>query len=333
MNKDQKVLVTGGAGYIGSHIVLSCLDAGYGVVVIDRDEKACKHLQKCLSRRKKLKVFNADIENEIYLDGIFENENIGAIIHCAANISVPESVDNPLKYYYNNTSKSIKLLERAKKFGVNRFILSSTAAVYGEPPAKVAASIPETQPCRPINAYGESKLMFETILKKYSESNSNFKYTSLRYFNVAGNDIQNRVQDINWRYKENVVPKILSRLIQGKGDFTIFGKDYDTPAGTCVRDYLHPTDLANAHLIALKQGVTGVYNLGTNKGNSVWDLVKEAVNIVDAELNVIKGNRRKGDPEILVANATKFMKKTGWEASYSLNDIVRTAYKAYLKVQ
>ena len=115
MDKEKSVLVTGGAGYIGSHIVLSCLDAGYHVVVIDRDEKACKHLQKCLSRRKKIKIFNADIDNDVYVDGVFQNENIGAIIHCAADISVPESVDNPLKYYYNNTSKSIKLLEKAKK--------------------------------------------------------------------------------------------------------------------------------------------------------------------------------------------------------------------------
>jgi len=333
MNKDQKVLVTGGAGYIGSHIVLSCLDAGYGVVVIDRDEKACKHLQKCLSRRKKLKVFNADIENEIYLDGIFENENIGAIIHCAAETSVSESMSNPLKHYYNNTAKSIKLLERSKKYGVNRFIFSSSADVYGEPPSKIAESIPETQPCKPINPHGESKLMFETILKKYSSSNSNFKYTSLRYFNVAGNDIQNRVQDIKWRYKEEVVPMILARLIQGKGEFTVFGKDYNTPDGTFVRDYVHPTDLANAHLMVLKQEVTGVYNIGTNKGHTIWDLIKEAVNIVDAELSVLKGNRREGDPEILVANATKFMKKTGWEPSYSINDIMRTAYKAYLKVK
>ena len=147
MDKEKSVLVTGGAGYIGSHIVLTCLDAGYHVVVIDRDEKACKHLQKCLSRRKKIKIFNADIDNDVYMDGVFQNENIGAIIHCAADISVPESIENPLKYYDNNTSKSIKLLEKAKKNGVNNFVFSCTAAVYGEPPENVAGSIPETQPC------------------------------------------------------------------------------------------------------------------------------------------------------------------------------------------
>ena len=201
MNKEKSVLVTGGAGYIGSHVVLSCLDAGYRVVVIDRDEKACKHLQKCLSRRKKIKVFNADIDNDVYVDGVFENENIGAIMHCAADISVPESVDNPVQYYYNNTSKSIKLLDTARRYNVNNFIFLALLPVYGEPPEDVAGSIPETHPCRPINAYGESKLMFETILKRYSDVNPNFKYYSLRYFNVAGSDIDNRVQDITLEKK------------------------------------------------------------------------------------------------------------------------------------
>ena len=333
MNKEKSVLVTGGAGYIGSHIVLTCLDAGYHVVVIDRDEKACKHLQKCLSRRKKIKVFNADIDNDVYVDGVFQNENIGAIIHCAADISVPESVDNPVKYYYNNTSKSIKLLEKAKRYGVNNFVFSCTAAVYGDPPKEVAFSIPETQPCRPINAYGESKLMFETILKRYSKVNPNFKYASLRYFNVAGNDIGNRVQDIHWRQKGNVVPKIMSRILDGKGEFTVFGVDYDTDDGSCIRDYVHPTDLAKAHLICLEQEVVGVYNLGTNRGTSVWEIVKESVSCTNSEINVIHGSKRKGDPPKLVANPSRFMEKTGWEASYNISEIVRTAYKAYKKVK
>ena len=333
MDKEKSVLVTGGAGYIGSHIVLSCLDAGYHVVVIDRDEKACKHLQKCLSRRKKIKIFNADIDNDVYMDGIFENENIGAIMHCAADISVPESVDNPVKYYHNNTSKSIKLLEKAKKNGVNNFVFSCTAAVYGEPPANVAGSIPETQPCRPINAYGESKLMFETILKRYSEVNPNFKYASLRYFNVAGNDIQNRVQDIHWKKKENIIPKIMSRIIEGKGEFRIFGVDYDTPDGSCIRDYIHPSDLANAHLVCLQKGTTGVFNLGTNRGSSVWEIVRESVESTGSEIDVIHDKPRKGDPKILVANPSRFIEKTGWEPAYNLGEIVRTAYKAYRKVK
>ena len=291
MDKEKSVLVTGGAGYIGSHVVLACLDAGYRVVVIDRDEKACKHLQKCLSRRKKLKVFNADIGNDVYLDGIFSNENVGAIMHLAADISVPESIDNPVKYYFNNTSKSIKLLEAARRHGVNNFIFSCTAAVYGEPSKDVAASIPETQPCRPINAYGESKLMFETILRRYQKANPSFKYASLRYFNVAGNDIGNRVQDINWKKKENIVPKIL------------------------------------------KNEVCGVFNLGSKKGYSVWDVVHECITVVGEEMEVTHGNRRKGDPAILVADSSKFHEATGWEATFSLNEIIATALKAYKKVR
>jgi UDP-glucose 4-epimerase len=333
MDKEKSVLVTGGAGYIGSHIVLSCLDAGYRVVVIDRDEKACKHLQKCLSRRKKLKVFNADIENDVYMDGIFQNENIGAIIHCAADISVPESVDNPVKYYYNNTSKSIKLLDTARRYNVNNFIFSCTAAVYGEPPEDVANSIPETHPCRPINAYGESKLMFETILKRHSDVNPNFKYCSLRYFNVAGSDIDNRVQDLHWRKKENIIPKILSRVIDDKGEFKIFGTDYETADGSCIRDYIHPTDLANAHLVCLEKNVKGVFNLGTNRGTSVWEVIKEVVSATSSEINVVHSGRRKGDPKVLVANPTRFMKETGWEPAYKISEIIRTAYKAYRKVK
>ena len=333
MDKEKSVLVTGGAGYIGSHVVLACLDAGYRVVVIDRDEKACKHLQKCLSRRKKLKVFNADIGNDVYLDGIFSNENVGAIMHLAADISVPESIDNPVKYYFNNTSKSIKLLEAARRHGVNNFIFSCTAAVYGEPSKDVAASIPETQPCRPINAYGESKLMFETILRRYQKANPRLKYPSLRYFNVAGNDIGNRVQDINWKKKENIVPKILKNVLDGKNSFTVFGVDYKTEDGSCIRDYIHPSDLANAHVTCLKNEVCGVFNLGSKKGYSVWDVVHECITVVGEEMEVTHGNRRKGDPAILVADSSKFHEATGWEATFSLNEIIATALKAYKKVR
>ncbi len=334
MDKEKSVLVTGGAGYIGSHIVLTCLDAGYHVIVIDRDEKACKHLQKCLSRRKKIKIFNADIDNDVYMDGVFQNENIGAIIHCAADISVPESVDNPLKYYFNNTSKSIKLLEKAKRYGVNNFVFSCTAAVYGEPKGDVAKSIPETQPCRPINAYGESKLMFETILKRYSEVNPNFKYTSLRYFNVAGNDIGNRVQDIHWRQKGNIIPKILSSVIDGKGEFRIFGTDYDTSDGSCIRDYIHPTDLANAHLLCIEKDVKGVFNLGNKQrcfclGNCQRSLCLQPT----LKLMWFMTREEKAIPKVLVANPTIFIKETGWEPAYNLGEIVRTAYKAYRKVK
>jgi UDP-glucose 4-epimerase len=333
MDKEKSVLVTGGAGYIGSHIVLACLNAGYRVVVIDRDEKACKHLQKCLSRRKKIKIFNADIENDVYLSGIFENESVGAIVHCAADISVPESIENPVKYYYNNTSKSIKLLEKAKKYGISKFVFSCTAAVYGEPPEHVGNSIPETHPCRPINAYGESKLMFETILKRHSEVNPNFKYASLRYFNVAGSDIDNKVQDIHWRSKGNIIPKILANVIDGRGEFKIFGTDYDTADGSCIRDYIHPTDLAKAHLLCIEKDVTGVFNLGTNRGTSVWEIVKEVVSVTSSEIDVTHSKRRKGDPKILVANPTRFMKETGWEPAYNISEIIRTAYKAYRKVK
>jgi UDP-glucose 4-epimerase len=332
MNKEKSVLVTGGAGYIGSHIVLSCLDAGYKVIVIDKDKKACDHLIKCTKRRKKIKVFNADIDNDVYIDGIFTNENIGAVIHCAAYISVPESVDNPLKYYANNTAKTTKLLYKMKKHNINLFLFSSTAAVYGIPDRESERGITEKTPCKPINPYGESKLMVETILKRHSLQNPNFRYVSFRFFNVAGSDISNRVQDIHWKKKGNIVPKLLNSVLNKKG-FQVFGTDYDTDDGSCVRDYIHPTDLATAHMLALgNDKLKGVYNLGSNKGNSVWEVIKSTVRVTDEEIEIEHAKRRKGDPPVLTADPKKFMEASGWEPSYTMKEIISTAYKAYKKV-
>ena len=333
MNKEKSVLVTGGAGYIGSHVVLACLDSGYKVIVIDRDKKACEHLQKCLSQRKKVKIFNADIGNDVYLDGIFKNENVGAIMHLAADASVPDSVDDPLTFYHNNTAKSISLLDKARKYGVTNFIFSCTAAVYGQPSDEICASISETQPCKPITPYGESKLMFETILKRYSEVNKNFMYSSLRYFNVSGNDIGNRVQDVQWRKKGNIIPKILGNIIDGRSGFNVYGTDLDTPDGSCIRDYVHVTDIANAHMICLEKQVKGVYNLGTNRGTSVWEIVREVVSVTGDEIDVTHSKPRQGDPKILVANPSRFIEKTGWEPAYNISEIIRTAYKAYRKIK
>ena len=330
MKNKKTVMVTGGTGYIGSHAVLACLDAGHKVIVIDKDKGACDHLTKCLKRRKKLQVFNADIDNDVYIDGIFSNEKVDAVIHCAAYICVPESVENPLKYYENNTAKSIKLLNKMKNHGVNTFVFASTAAVYGA--AKDGVALTETTPCKPINAYGESKLMIETVLKKHAKQNPNFRYASFRFFNVAGNDLGNRVQDIHWREKQNLVPKIMNIVIRQKGTLKVFGTDLPTADGSCVRDYIHPSDLATAMLTAVEKDVHGVFNLGTKNGSSVWEMVKESVSVTQTELDVEHAKPRAGDPHVLIADSTKFREATGWEPTYTTREMIETAYKAYRKV-
>ena len=331
IDKSKTIVVTGGAGYIGSHVVLGMLDAGYEVVVIDKDKVACDYLIKKQSRRKRLKVYNADIMNDVYMDGIFKNHDVGAVCHCAACISVPESVDNPLKYYENNTAKTINLLHRMKQNNINVFLFASTAAVYGDPTSEKPIS--EKTLCQPINAYGESKLMVETVLRKHALTHPNFRYVSFRFFNVAGNDIQNRVQDIHWKSKGNLVPKVLGNVITGKGSVHVFGTDYGTEDGSCIRDYVHPTDLASAHLLALQNPkIKGVYNLGTKKGNSVWEVIKTCVSVTEEEIEIVHANRRKGDPVVLIADSTKFREASGWEPAYNLREIIHTAYKAYKKV-
>lgn len=326
----ETVLVTGGAGYIGSHAVHSLLDSGRNVVVVDRDKDACDNLLNRYSKRRKkkgsLKVHCTDITNDVWMDGILQNEKPTAVMHLAADINVPESVTNPLKYFNNNTAKTINLLDRLIRHGIYRFINSSTAAVYGQP--KNAQSIPESEPCKPLNAYGHSKLMTEFTLKKIDDTIPAFKYTSFRYFNVAGCHLSGKVKDYRWKEKHNVIPVFVSRINKNL-DLNIYGIDYATPDGSCIRDYIHPEDLISAHMIALDDDVTGVYNLGSGTGFSVWNIVENFVSITGRNINITHCPRRAGDPEILVANHEKFTNETGWEPTFTLKEIVASAWKAY----
>ena len=329
--KNKTILVTGGAGYIGSHVVLSCLRSGCKVIVVDKDEKACKHLKKCLSRRKKLSVYNADIENDVYMNGIMSNNKIDAVVHCAAYISAPESIQSPLKYYENNTAKTLKLLEMMKSHGVNIFIFASSAAVYGN--ISPDGILRESDRCKPVTPYGESKLMVETVLKKHASQSPAFRYVSFRFFNAAGNDIDNKIQDINWGSKSNLIPQVLKSVIKDTGSVKIYGTDLPTPDGTCIRDYIHPTDIASAILISIEnEEINGVFNLGTNKGSTVWEVIKEVVSITQGELDIQHVKPREGDPHLVIAESTKFKNVSGWEPSYNLREIVESAYKSYRKV-
>ena len=324
----ETVLVTGGAGYIGSHAVMSLLASGRKVVVIDKSKEACDHLIKTFSRRKnKPLVHCCDIDNDVWVDGILKNEKPTAVMHFAADICVPESVQNPLKYYNNNTAKTIRFLDKLVRNGIYRFIFSSTAAVYGMP--ENSSNIVEKTPCQPINPYGQSKLMVEHVLKKMSDSIPAFEYTSFRYFNVAGFHISGRITDPKWKEKLNIVPMFLSRILYNDGKVDIYGTDYKTPDKTCIRDYVHPEDIISAHMLALDGDISGVYNLGSGMGYSVWNVVENFVFVTGRELDVIHKPRRKGDPAILIANSDRFRQISGWEPTYSLRDMVATAWKAY----
>lgn len=326
--KHETVLVTGGAGYIGSHAVMSLLSSGRKVIVVDRDKDSCENLRKVFSRRKNKPVIHCcDIDNDVWMDGILQNEKPTAVMHFAADICVPESVTNPLKYYENNTAKTIKFLTRLQRHGIHRFIFSSTAAVYGTP--KKTDGIVETTPCQPINAYGNSKLMVEFVLKQMSKAIPAFTYTSFRYFNVAGSHISGRLSDPKWKDKLNVFPRFLSGVLNDNGRIYVYGTDYETKDGTCVRDYIHPEDIVSAHMIALDDDIDGVYNLGCGEGYSVWDIVEKFVSVTGKELDVLHKPRRQGDPSILVADSSRFSSITGWEPKYTLKDMVATAWKTY----
>jgi UDP-glucose 4-epimerase len=332
MDKEKSVLVTGGAGYIGSHIVLACLDAGYKVVVFDRDEKACNHLTKCLRRYKGLKVFNTDVINKVYLEGVLTNESIGAVIHSDTLPDDYNSSFDPLNHYSEITERGIFLLNTMRKFGVSKFIFTSNSSVYGQQKAD-KMSVSETDPCKPLGSFGESTLMFETILKKHADANPSFSYASLRVFNASGNDIGIRVSDVNWRKRNSLIPKILASVIDGGKEFPVNGTDLNTADGSPVRDFVHVTDVANAHVTCLENDIKGVYNLSSGRETSVWEVVREVVKLTNSDIEVAHQYKIKTDPTVLVGNSDKFTKVSGWEPSYNLGEILRTAYKSYKKVK
>jgi UDP-glucose 4-epimerase len=328
--KRETILVTGGAGYIGLHAVNALLSSGRKVIVVDWNEQSCDLLRKTFSRRKKQpEVYCADIDNDVYINGILKNEKPDAVMHFASSISVPESIRNPLLYYTNNTAKTIRLVDRMIRNGVYRLICSSTAAVYGSPENN--EPLQENTLCKPINAYGQSKLMIEHILKKTSQTIPAFKYTSFRYFNVAGSNIDGKIRDPQWRSKGNVIPKFLSAVLDGKPHLEIYGTDYDTPDGTCIRDYIHVDDIISAHMIALDSKIEGVYNLGSSEGSSVWNVVEKTVAVTNTEIDVIHKPRREGDPSILIADSSRFRELTNWEPTYTLKEMIASAWKAYSK--
>ncbi|MDQ7032095.1 MAG: UDP-glucose 4-epimerase GalE [Desulfonauticus sp.] len=318
----EKVLVTGGAGYIGSHTVLALLEAGYEVVVYDNLSTG---RPEAVLPPAKLVV--GDLSDTETLDNFLAQENFSAIIHFAAHIVVPESVENPLKYYSNNTSNTTQLLQLALKHNINNFIFSSTAAVYGMPKH---IPVSENSPLNPINPYGRSKLMSEWVIQDTGLAHPEFHYIILRYFNVAGADPKGRIGQSTPNATHLI--KVASQTALGlHNHFNIFGTDYPTFDGTCIRDFIHVVDLAEVHVLALdflkQTQKSGVYNCGYGHGYSVKQIVSTVKKISGVDFKVIESPRRPGDPPELVADPSLLQKEMNWTPKYDdIQEIVKTAY-------
>lgn len=322
----MKILITGGAGYIGSHVAKALLEANrHDVVILDN---LCKGSMRAIEALRKIGEFEfvqESLENIPAIEKLFKREKFDAIIHFAAFIEVFESTQNPLKYYLNNTANAMNLIALANKYGVKDFIFSSTAATYGEPDIP---QVSEETPQNPINPYGRSKLMVEWVLKDAAAANPNFKYGILRYFNVAGAASDGTIGQ-NYQNATHLI-KVATQTIVGKRDkMSIFGDDYDTKDGTCIRDYIHVEDLASAHLAVLdylQSNDSAVFNVGYGTGFSVKEVVNEAKKVSGVDFKVEIAPRRAGDPACLISNADKIRTKTSWHPEHeSLDEIILSA--------
>lgn len=316
------VLVCGGAGYIGSHCVYALIDKNMEVVVVDNLQTG--HIE---ALHKSAKFYEGDIRNREFLDKVFNENKIDSVIHFAANSLVGVSMDEPLSYYDNNVYGTQVLLERMKKHDVKRIVFSSTAATYGEP-----ENIPilETDKTEPTNPYGETKLAMEKMMK-WADKAYGIKYISLRYFNVAGAH-ENAVIGEDHNPETHLIPLILQVPLNKRDHISIFGEDYDTHDGTCVRDYIHVMDLADAHILAMEKLLKGeessIYNLGNGEGFSVKEMIEAARKVTGHPIPAVIGHRRPGDPSKLIASSKKAQEELGWVPRFKrVEDIIASAWK------
>lgn len=311
----MKVLVTGGAGYIGSVCVEELLNVKHDVVVFDNLSEG--HRAAVDARAT---FVEGDLADREFIHDVLQTHRPQAVIHFAANALVGESMTNPSKYFRNNVASGIHLVDAAVAARVEKFVFSSTCATYG-PPDRVPMD--ESLPQRPINPYGESKLMFEKILKWYQELHG-LEFVAFRYFNAAGASQQ---FGEHHRIETHLIPNVLQVALGSKSHCDIFGTDYPTPDGTCIRDYIHIIDLAQAHILALQPGKTGFFNLGNGEGFSVRQVIDTCREITGHEIPVIEKARRAGDPPRLVAAADKARKELGWQPRFpELRQIIQTAW-------
>jgi len=313
------VLVTGVAGYIASICAELLVKSGYTVIGLDNLSEGHR-----AAVPKEVKFFECDLKDAAALDKVFDSAPIDAVMHFAAAALVGESVRDPSKYYRMNVAYVILLLDAMTRHGVKNFVLSSTAATYGEPKS---TPIREDHLTAPINPYGRSKLLAERVLAEYREW-TGLNYVCLRYFNVAGASAE---RGEHHRHETHVIPLIFEAALALRPHFEIHGGDYPTPDGTCIRDYVHVLDLAEAHIVALRniERFSGqAFNLGTSHGCSVKELVETVERVTGRKVPSKIGPRRPGDPAVLVASWEKFQRESGWQPRYSdLETIVRTAWE------
>lgn len=316
----MRVLVTGGAGYIGSHIVVDLLRHGHDPIVLDNLSRG--HSEAVGSER----FIQGDTRDGALVQKILEGEKVEAVIHFAADSQVGESVQVPSKYFNNNIGAGLSLLDAMIAAGVRKIVFSSTAAVYGEP---VQVPIPENHPKAPTNPYGFSKLTFEGIMAAYDKAYG-LKHIALRYFNAAGADPEADIGE-DHRPESHLIPVVLQAALGQRDHLDLFGTDYPTPDGTCVRDYIHVCDLSQAHLLALEALAKGAdstaYNLGNGLGYSNRQVIETAERITGVKINVVEAPRRAGDPATLVASSDRIKAELGWKPIYpELETIVATAW-------
>jgi UDP-glucose 4-epimerase len=322
------ILVTGGAGYIGSHAVLALQQAGYGVVVLDN--LVYGH-QDLVEEVLKTELIVGDTSDRSLLDQIFATRDIAAVMHFAAYAYVGESVTDPAKYYHNNVVGTLTLLEAMLAATVKTFVFSSTCATYGLPQV---VPIAENHPQHPINPYGTSKLMVERMLADFSTA-YDFKSVYFRYFNAAGADPEGRLGE-DHNPETHLIPLVLQTALGKRESIAVFGTDYPTPDGTCIRDYIHVADLADAHLLGLEYllqgGDTDMFNLGNGNGFSVKQVIAAAQQVTGREIQVIERDRRPGDPPALVGSSDIVRTILGWQPQYSdLNQILIHAWNWHQK--
>jgi len=315
------ILVVGGAGYIGSHAVKMLLDQDFEVVVLD--SLSTGHKQAVDPRATFVK---GDLGDENDLAKVFATYPIQAVMHFAANSLVGESVIDPLKYYQNNVAATLTLLATMLKHGVKKFIFSSTAAVYGIPSVEI---IDEGLPVQPINPYGNSKLMVEKILHDFSRAYQ-LEYVVLRYFNAAGAHRSGEIGE-DHQPETHLIPLVLQHLLGLREKISVFGTDYETPDGTCIRDYIHVMDLADAHILALEallkdQLKNETFNLGNGQGYSVKEVIETCERVTARKAVIEYTARRAGDPARLVASSGKIEQKLDWKPKYRLEEIIKSAW-------
>jgi UDP-glucose 4-epimerase len=314
------ILVTGGAGYIGSHTVKELLRQGHQPIVYDNLQTG--HPEAV----KNAPLIEGDLSDHHKLKETFQSYPIEAVIHFAADSLVGESVLKPEKYFNNNVKNSLRLIEMMDEFKINKIVFSSSAAVYGEPKS---IPIPEEHPCIPTNPYGETKWIFEKVLQSFYEAGK-LNYISLRYFNAAGADPEGEFGE-DHSPETHLVPLVIGAALNGSS-VPVYGTDYDTPDGTCIRDYIHITDLAQAHILAIQKleqkGNSAVYNLGNGSGYSVREVIETVRKVTDKKVASIDSPRRPGDPARLVASSEKIRKELKWVPKYhDLQAIIETAYQ------